>query len=248
MRHWHDRNGHARHSPDLGREHATGIHDHVGADRVALSLPRRLDLYAGHAPSLHAHIHDSSVASDRGATAAGTRRQCQGESGRVEPAVGGQEDRTQHALGRHHREAVARLACRDQLERQPERLGPAGLPLELLIALASRSQAQRPDLVPGRIDARLLSKPSVQLDAVHHHPGQGHAGSELPDQPGGMECRTRGEVGPLDEDDVRPTELGEVVGDAGAAHTPTDDDRSCVVSHCASGPGRVAERALEGGP
>jgi hypothetical protein len=39
-----------------------------------------------------------------------------------------------------------------------------------------------------------------------------------------VECRSTGQFGPLQDDNVAFTELGEVVTDAGAGHATTDHD------------------------
>src|SRR4029079_13623655 len=43
-----------------------------------------------------------------------------------------------------------------------------------------------------------------------------------------MERRSGGQLGTVDEDDVGPATLGEVVGDARPADPTADDDRPCV--------------------
>ena len=71
--------------------------------------------------------------------------------GRVEPAVGRQPDGAEDAVGRHQREAVLGLAGADQLERQAERLGPAGLAAQLLEPLraSTPAAASRPRATTG---------------------------------------------------------------------------------------------------
>jgi hypothetical protein len=117
-----------------------------------------------------------------------------------------EEGGTEHSVGRHEREQVAGLVGRDQLERQPERLRPAGLPAELLHPLLARGQPDAAALDPAR------DRP-VELDRVHHHLRQRDRAAQLPYEPGGVEGRSRRELVALDEDHVVPSELRQVVGD-----------------------------------
>ena len=165
--HRHDRHGDPGQEADLRREHPGRVHDDLGLDHRP--IPAVLDLDARDSSASGAYVDNARVGSDRHASPAGTGRQRLGEAGRVEPAVGRQEDRAENALGRHQGEALLGLARRDELEREPERLGPARLALQLLVALAARGETQRSDLVPGGVDPRLGRQPTVQLDAVHHH-------------------------------------------------------------------------------
>src|SRR5204862_7873378 len=105
--HWHDRHGDPGEAADFGRKHAAGVHDDVRADDCALAGV--LDLYAGDPPALDADVDDAAVGPDGDPAATGTRRQGLGEAGRVQPAVGRQEDRAEHALGRHQGEALLGL-------------------------------------------------------------------------------------------------------------------------------------------
>ena len=220
--HRDDRHGHADEAADLGGEHPAGIHDDVGPDLRPLAVV--LDGDAGHAAALRPDRDDPGPRPDPDALLASAGGERVGEPGRVEPAVGRQPDGAEDAVGRHQREAVLRLLRRDEVERQTERLGPARLASELLEPLRRRRQPERADLVPRRIRARLGGQPPVQLGAVHHHPGEGHGAPELADQSSRVEGRSGGQLGAVDEDDVGPAALREVVGDARPADPAADDD------------------------
>ena len=66
------------------------------------------------------------------------------ELARVDVAVGGQEGGAEHAVRRHRREERLRLLGRDQLEREAERLRPAGLPRDLLHPLVEEASRSEP--------------------------------------------------------------------------------------------------------
>ena len=80
-------------------------------------------------------------------------------------------------------------------------------------------------------DAGLGGQSPVQVGAVHHHLGERHGAAELADEAGGVERRAGRELGAVDEDDVGPAELGQVVRDGGPADAATDDDRPGVSRH-----------------
>ena len=56
-------------------------------------------------------------------------------------------------------------------------------------------------------------------------------GPHLADQPGGMPGGAAGELALLEQHDVAPAELGEVVGDARADDAAADDDDFGVAVH-----------------
>ena len=76
----------------------------------------------------------------------------EGQLARVDVAVRRQERGTEHAVGRHRREERLRLRRRDQLEREAERLRPAGLAGDLLHPLLAtrRAAGSRPRASPSR--------------------------------------------------------------------------------------------------
>ena len=126
---------------DLRGEHAAGVDHDVRPDLRALAPV--LDGDPGHAAPLHADADDARVRPDRDAPLAGPGGEGERQTRRVEPAVGRQVDGRQHAIERHQREERVRLGRRDELDRQPERLGPAGLSAQLLLALRAGRQSQR---------------------------------------------------------------------------------------------------------
>ena len=95
--------------------------------------------------------------------------------GSSQPSVG-QVDRAEHAVEGHEREAGRRASSGPISSRgSPNVLAQPAWRVELLQPLRGGGEPQRADLVPGRVDPGLGGQPPVELDAVHHHPGQGHA-------------------------------------------------------------------------
>ena len=148
--HRDDRHGHADQPADLRGEHPAGVDDDVGAD--LRSLAPVFDRHAGDPAAIRADGDDPGLRADPGAALPGAGSQRVGETRRIQPAVGRQPDSAEDAIGRHEREAVLRLLRRDEVERQAERLGPAGLAAQLLEPLRAWTPAgaSRPRATTGR--------------------------------------------------------------------------------------------------
>ena len=116
-------------------------------------------------------------------------------------------------------------------EREPEGLSPGRLPLQLLHPLGRRGEAERADLAPAGLELDLVAQLPVELDRVHHHPGQAERAAQLADEAGRVERRPARQLRALDEDDVAPAEPGEPVEDGAAADAAADDDDSRPVDH-----------------
>ena len=220
-----DRDVHADHAPDLRRVHAPRVHDDVGADRALVGD----DLV--HPAVAQVDAGDPRALLDVGAEQAGAVGQGEGELAGVEVAVERDERGRDHAVGRHRREHRLRLGGRHELHLEAEALRPAGLALDLLVALARRRQPQPAELVPARILARLARQVGVEADRVLHHLGQADGRAQLADEAGRVPRRAVGEPVLLDQDDVAPAELGEVVEDAAAPDPAADHDRLRLVPH-----------------
>ena len=78
----------------------------------------------------------------------------------------------------------------------------------------SRQPGERP------VSAGFGLEAPVDVDAVHHHPGQGQGRPELADQAGRVERAPAGRLGPVEDEHVGAPGLGQVVGDARARRPP----------------------------
>ena len=225
MRHRDDRHLDPGERADLAREHAAGVDHDLRLDRALVGLD------AGDAPAFDADRGHARVRVDLGAAAARALGERERELARVDVAVGGEVGGAEHAVGRHRREHLLRPLGGDELERQPERLRPAGLARQLLHPLLGGGEPQRPDLVPAGLELDLLAQRPVEVDRVHHHLRERQGSAQLADEPGRVEGRAARQVGALDEDDVVPAEPREPVEDRGAADAAADDDRARLRLH-----------------
>ena len=210
---------------ELLREHPAGVDDDVSLDLALVGGD------AGDAASLDVDRRHAGVRRDLGAALPRTRGERERELRGVDVAVGRQIRGAENAVGGHRREELLRLGGGDQLERQAERLCPAGLPRDLLDPLRRRRETKRADLAPARLEPDLLADRAVEIDARHHHLRQRERAAQLADEPCGVERRARRQVGALDEDHVVPAEAREPVEDRAAADAAADHHRSRPGSH-----------------
>ncbi len=216
----HDGYAHTGHPPDLRRVHAAGVDHDLGLDVAPLGA------HATHAPAVHLDTRHPAVGEHAPAAPARAVGQSVGELRGVEVAVGGEVGGGAHAVGDHEREELARLLGGDPLQRQPERARPRHLAVELLLAFLGAGEPDPSALDPPRVGLRLAAEPAVELDAVHHHPGQRERPPELADEPGRVERRTARQLAAIEQDHVAFAELGQVVGDRGPADPAADDDHA----------------------
>ena len=105
----------------------------------------------------------------------------------------------------------------DDLDVEPDRARPARPALELLEALRARRDPEAPDRLE---DAEL----AVELHAVAAEAHHRRRRVELGDEPGRVAGRAARQLALLEEEDVRPAGLGEVIGDARPGDPAADDN------------------------
>jgi hypothetical protein len=133
-------------------------------------------------------------------------------------------ERADEVLRVEEREEVLRLLGRDHLQLHPE-VPPArdGHPEEVHPGLVA-GEHQAAGQVDRAVLARLLLDRLVQLDRVLLEPRDVRVAVEGVHAPGRVPRGARRELPPLEEEDVGPAGLRQVVQDAGADDAPTDDD------------------------
>src|SRR4030065_289398 len=96
-----------------------------------------------------------------------------------------------------------------------------------LLAPAARRgggcHAQAAALPPASVLSGLVLEPPVQFGAVLHHARQVEVGAQLAHQASRMPRRAAGEFPALEEHNLLPPPLGEVVGEGPAADGDSDD-------------------------
>jgi len=125
-----DRHLGADHPPDLRRVHAAGVHDDVGANRALVGD------HLVHAAVAKVDAGDAGALLDVGPEPAGAVGERKGELAGIEVPVERDEGGRDDAVGGHRREHRLGLGGRDELHLEAKALRPAGLALNLLVALA----------------------------------------------------------------------------------------------------------------
>ena len=206
------------HPPDLTRPQPAGVHDVLGVDLTLVGddVPR--------AVAALAHVLDPRVAVDLGAGLAGAHRVGVGHPARVDVALDRVEQGADEVLLLQQREQVHGLGSGDDLELHAE-VAPAGLghaqPVEAL-AIAGEHQPA------GEMDRAVLARAgldrAVQLDRVLLQLGHVGIAVERVHPAGRVPRRPRGELLALDEYDVVPPRLREVVEHRRTDDATADDD------------------------
>ena len=121
MRHRDEWQGEPGHGGNFQCVDPAGVHDHVRLDCTLIGRnfadAALCDLETG----------DPDALADAGSAASGAFRQREGQSARIEVAVGRKEGRADHAIDRHQRKAPLGFRGAHQLERQTEARTPSGL-------------------------------------------------------------------------------------------------------------------------
>ena len=220
MLHRNQRHVDARHGAHLACPLAGAVDDDLGSH---LTLLRQ---HACDAPVLHCDAGDHAVLDDGRTPLPRALGERLGDVGRICLAVGRQEGGALQVADVHQRPEIPGLPGAENVHFQTERARGGGLAPELGHALAVAREPQAPVLLPARRLPGLAFQPFVERDAFRQEPGDVRIRAQLPDQPGGMEGRAAGQLGPLQQHDVAPAEPGQVIGGGAADDAAADDDDS----------------------
>ena len=218
----HDRHVDADERRHLARVHPGRVDDDLALDAPFVGLDRT------HAAVTPLDARDARPHHDLRAEPPRRVGERERQLRRVEVAVVGDERRREHAVRAHRREQRLRLLRRDDLHRQPERLRPRRLAVDLLEPRLRRREPQAAELVPARVVAGQLLQLGVEADRVLHHPRERDRRAQLADEAGRVPRRSVRELELLDEDGVRPPLLREVVEARAADDPAADDDGACA--------------------
>ena len=174
---------------------------------------------------------DGGVAVDFGAERAGAPGEGLGEVGGLDVAVVGVLDGAEKAVSLAERPDRLDLVRRQHVDLDADRPRHAGVIHVLVPAVAGAGEADVGDFPEADILAGLGLEPVVECDRVFvdlaHRVGQ----VEQRQQPRRMPGRARGQLAPLDEHDVRPALLRQVIEGGDADDASADDHRAGVGFH-----------------
>ena len=207
----------AGHPADLAPPHPGAVDHVLGGDRPLC----RLD--AGHPAVARRHPGDLDVLQDRRAALTRALGEAERDVGRVGLAVGRQEDAADHPVEVEQRVRRAALRRGQDMGLEAEAAGHRRAAAQFLEAVLRERHRQRAVLAVAGGDPGLGLERVVQLGRILGEAGHVVGGAQLADQAGSVPGGAGGEAFALQQQDVGPAELGEVVGDRAADH-PTADD------------------------
>ena len=142
------------------------------------------------------------------------------------------------------------LRGRDDLERYADGIGSPAILLILIHALATGSESQIAGHMKAHILAGLRRQPLVQIDRIFVQLADRIAHVEKWQQTGGVPGRTRSQLGALDEDDVRPAFLRQMIEGAHSNHAAADHHDPRMTFHFEPAPlircGQCSRRCATG--
>ncbi len=154
-----------------------------------------------------------------------------GQVGGLDIPVVGVLDGAEDAVGLAERPDFLELRRSQHVHLHADRAGDAGVVHVLVPAvLGSRQADVRHPLEADRL-AGLRFEPAVKPHRIFVNLPDGIAHVEERQQPGGMPGRAGGQLLPLDQHDIRPALLGQVVERRHADDAAADDHRTRVTSH-----------------
>jgi len=119
----------------------------------------------------------------------------------------------------------------DHLERDADGIGRTAVLLVLVHAVTVGRQPEVAGDVKAHVLAGLGGQALVEIDRVFVELSDGVTHVEQGQQTGRVPGRTRGQLGTLQQYDVRPTLQGEVIQRADADHAAADDDHTGMSFH-----------------
>ena len=204
---------------DLRRPDAAGVHDGLGLDPAVRRLDARAPRGPGRAGSRSPACACGCRRRGRGRRRRARRWRCAGRRSRRRPP-------------RPRRAATPALACGMSASACFGPTTSTSRPIP-----RARLAPRRSSIRLSLLDAiRRLPEPLehaellVELDAVAAEPHHRRRGVELGDEAGGVAGRAARQLALLEQDDVGPARLGQVVGDAAPGDAAADDDDSGSVT------------------
>ena len=159
---------------------------------------------------------------DGGAHGARALRQRLGEVGRLDVAVIGMLDGADEAIGLAERPDLLDLGRRQDVDLDADRLRDAGIVHVLVEAVLRAGEADVADLAEADMLPGLGLQLLVEADGIVVDLADRVAEVEERQQPRRMPGRAGGQLLPLEEHDVGPALLREVVEGRHADHAPAD--------------------------
>jgi hypothetical protein len=212
------RDGGAHHRADLLGPLAGAVDDDLGLDVAGVGA------HTGHPAVLGQDVEDAGPLGDPGTALTRALGQCGGEVRRVRLPVTGQPDGAEQVLDLHDRVALRGLLRCQQLALEAVGVGGGRRPLQLHHPVRGPGDGHPAALLVAGREPDLGLQVGVELGGVLDQPGAALRRPQLADQPRRVPGGAGRELSLLEQQDVGPPELREVVGDARPDHPAADDD------------------------
>ena len=209
----------------LPAPHAAAVHHDIRGDMARLAVLGEV-VDAGDLATRLGDTGDLGVFKDLRALHPGTLGQGHGNVGRVALAVQRQVDRADDAVDVEvgiHRLGFARRDFRDI---DVEDAGDGGLAQQFLVPRFGQGDRDGADLTHPRLDPGFGGELDVKISGVFGQTGHVGRTPKLADQARGVPGGARGQLLALQQHDIGPTHLGEVIGDRAARDATADNDRA----------------------
>ena len=216
--HGEDGHGDAVQRAQFARPHARTVHDDVAGDLAVARADAGDGAVTREDLSHRGLLHDARSAR----TGAGGERLRR--VGRDHAAVVRNPDAAFEIVDAAEGPAATDLVAIHDVRLDPRVAAERDGPAELRHARRAPGDAEAAHLLPVRAHAGLGLEPRVQVGAVADEPRHRARAAQTADEPGGVPGRAARELLALEQDDVAPAELDEVIGDAAAGDAATDDD------------------------
>ena len=212
----------AGHRADLMRPHACAVDNVVAGDGGDFAI--QFGAHASHPPVGFQNVEHLGLLENLRALVARALGERVGDVGGIALAVLVEIDRARDIRDVQMRIAPLDFRRVDLLDADAIGARHAGPAQNLLAALAGQSHGDRAAAAESGRDAGLLFQRAIELLAVFGEPCHVGGGAQLRDQAGGVPCRAAGQLLALQQHDVGPAELGEMIGDGAARDAAADDD------------------------
>ena len=232
-------NGHARHRPDLLGPHPSAVDDVLGLDRAVLGDD------PGDPAALLRDSSDRGVLDDADTAHPGPLGQRHRHICRIGPSFIGGVETSDHSAGVDLWPQVGDFGGGDLLALDAHHPQEVRLATELVGPLIRAGGLEVADRPKAGGEPGLVLEHLVEVSRVLGHPGEGFCGHASGDNKAcGMPCGPGGELVTLQQDNVVPAELGQVVRNAATDHPATDDHHSCPVGNRRCARSGVRHQAL----
>ena len=224
------RQGDARLGRQIAAPHAAAIDHHIGGDMALFGAI--VPIHAGGARPVIGDSGDLDPFDDLGARHPRALGQRHGDIGRVALPVARQMHGTGDIADFHMGIHGAHFGGGDLMHLDAECAGNCRLAQQFLAPISGQAERDRPHLPHAGGNARLGLQLGVKFGRIFGQARHVLATAELTHQPCRMPCGATGQLFALEQHDIGPAQLGQMIGHRTTRDAAADDHRACVGRGC----------------